>query len=126
MIRSASRIVPVWMLLGVLGASGCAKAQSPQLRAESADRSAGAPSAPAQEPIVALPHPALTKLGGDVSIADVTQRVLPSVVNISMTKITRMSAPNLPFFFGPFGGPEGMPREQEQHGLGSGVIVSKD
>jgi serine protease Do len=107
-----------------LGGVGCAKAQSPQLRAE-------LPTAPAAEapPLAVLPHPALTKLGGDVSIADVTERVLPSVVNISMTKVTRMSAPVLPFFgpFGPFG-PEGGggPREQQEHGLGSGVVVSKD
>jgi serine protease Do len=126
MIRRSIRFVPVWLLLGsaALAAGGCAKAQSAQLRPESAETPVAAAATP--PPLVALPHPALTKLGGDVSIADVTQRVLPSVVNISMTKVTRMSAPAMPFFFGPFGGPEGGPREQQEHGLGSGVIVSKD
>jgi serine protease Do len=106
-----------FMAVLAAGASGCAKASSPQLRAENAV----APVA-GETPITVLPHPALTKVGaGDVSIADIAERVLPSVVNISMTKVTRMSAPFLPFF-----GPQGGTEDRREQGMGSGVIVSKD
>jgi len=65
----------------------------------------------------------LTHTGAE-SIADITARVLPSVVNISMTKVTKMSGqgqlPFMPFF--------GNPGQEDRHeqGMGSGVIVSKD
>jgi serine protease Do len=64
----------------------------------------------------------LSRAGAE-SIADITERVLPSVVNISMTKVTKMSASPLPFM--PFFGPQGQEDRREQ-GMGSGVIVSKD
>ena len=64
----------------------------------------------------------LNRVGAE-SIADITERVLPSVVNISMTKVTKMSASPLPFM--PFFGPQGQEDRREQ-GMGSGVIVSKD
>jgi serine protease Do len=82
-----------------------------------------------------LPHPAFAYADsagkGAASIADIAERAMPSVVNISSTKIRRddaQSAPlmNDPFFrhfFGP-GGEE--PRERREQGLGSGVIVSAD
>ncbi|HET7542227.1 MAG TPA: DegQ family serine endoprotease [Polyangiaceae bacterium] len=73
-------------------------------------------------PVTVLPNPALTRVGAE-SIADITERVLPSVVNISMTKVTKMSASPLPFM--PFFGPQGQEDRREQ-GMGSGVIVSKD
>ncbi len=60
-------------------------------------------------------------------VADVAARVIPSVVNISSSKAITQQAPPLfndPFFRDLFGG--GVPREQIQKALGSGVIVSSD
>lgn len=79
------------------------------------------PASRAGAPVKPLPHPALLPSGA-ASIADVTERVLPSVVNISLTKVSRVRTPfPVPFFFGPEGG-----GEQRQQGVGSGVIVSAD
>src|SRR5690606_22584511 len=56
------------------------------------------------------------------SVADVAERVTPSVVSISISS-ERAAAPQLPFGFPfPFGAPPSGP--QKQKGLGSGVIVS--
>jgi len=82
---------------------------------------------PPRVPVTVLPTPAFAKTGaGALSIADVAERALPSVVNISLTKLSRIQAPHpVPFFFGPgFGGPEG--GERREQGMGSGVIVSAD
>ncbi len=49
-------------------------------------------------------------------MADIAERALPSVVNISLTKLSRMR--------GMF--PFGMPHEGRQEGQGSGVIISTD
>jgi serine protease Do len=65
-----------------------------------------------------LAHPALTQVGGSVSIADVAERVLPSVVTVATT-VRQRQPQGLPFFFGP-------PQERQGQGIGSGVIVSKD
>jgi serine protease Do len=80
------------------------------------------PASRAAAPVEVLPHPALTKLGAGASIADVTERVMPSVVNISLTKLSRVR-PTMPFpfFFGP---PDA--QERREQGMGSGVIVSAD
>jgi serine protease Do len=66
------------------------------------------------------------------SVADVAERVVPSVVSISATRMVR-AQPAHPFlreFFGDPGmGPgrgRGMPEEHQQQGLGSGVIVTRD
>jgi serine protease Do len=64
-------------------------------------------------------------LGADGTIADVTERALPSVVNVSTTTVvTRTTTPfeNDPFFDDFFGGRRG--RERYGQSLGSGVIVS--
>jgi serine protease Do len=81
---------------------------------------------PPRVPVTVLPAPAFAKTGtGSVSIADVAERALPSVVNISLTKLSRAQAPQMfPFFFGPGMGPEG--GERREQGMGSGVIVSSD
>jgi serine protease Do len=66
-----------------------------------------------------LAHPALTQVGGSVSIADVAERVLPSVVTVSTTVIQRQQQSMMfPFFGGP--------SERQAQGIGSGVIVSAD
>ncbi|HWZ89341.1 MAG TPA: DegQ family serine endoprotease [Polyangiaceae bacterium] len=106
-------------LVGILAAvsAGCTKAASSQIHPEIAAETGG-PSAP----VTVLPNPALTRVGAE-SIADIAERVLPSVVNISMTKVTKMSAPGMGFL--PFFGSQGQEDRHEQ-GMGSGVIVSKD
>ncbi len=75
-----------------------------------------------------LPHPAFalaSEAGGPqgVSIADIAERVTPSVVSVSSRRAARRAEEGAdPFFrfFGPRGG------KREQQGLGSGVIVSGD
>ena len=98
-----------------LGAFGCARsggAPHPEIAAETR----GTPS-----PVTVVPNPLLNRVGAE-SIADITERVLPSVVNISMTKVTKMSGGPLPFM--PFFAPQEQDRREQ--GMGSGVIVSKD
>jgi serine protease Do len=74
---------------------------------------------PGRSDVTVLGHPALTQVGagGAVSIADVAERVLPSVVTISTTVSQRQ-----PMMFPFFGGPT----ERQAQGMGSGVIVSTD
>lgn len=64
---------------------------------------------------------------GSFSLPDVVARVLPSVVSISSTRVSREVPSMFPFgdpFFHHFFGPENMrPREYKEHGLGSGVVV---
>jgi serine protease Do len=71
-----------------------------------------------------------------ISFAPVVKKVIPSVVNISTTKIVKVKIPDQfrrffedPFFkrfFGPFGNIPNTPKEHKEHALGSGVIISKD
>lgn len=65
--------------------------------------------------------PALTALGVDsgAGLADVVERVLPSVVSVASSRTAKQSSPFHYFFGQP-------PGEQKQEGLGSGVILSKD
>jgi serine protease Do len=67
------------------------------------------------------------------SYAPVLKNVLPSVVNISSSKVVKaspeMSLPMDPFFrqfFGEQGGPFNIPKERREKSLGSGVIVSPE
>jgi S1-C subfamily serine protease len=110
-------------LLAMLSASaaiGCERFAPPWLKRPRAAKLAPPPATP-------LPHPALTTIGGNATISDVVDRVLPSVVSIASTRTTRghtdfFDDPFLRRFFGPHA-------EQEpriERGLGSGVIVSKD
>src|SRR5262245_30929342 len=59
-------------------------------------------------------RPGLGQLAGNVSIADVAERVLPSVVTISTTVVQRQPAGMFPFFGGGGG-------ERQSQGVGSGV-----
>jgi serine protease Do len=109
---------PLLALATVAGvtALGCAKSSGalhPEIAAE---------ARPNATPVTVVPNPVLNRVGAE-SIADITERVLPSVVNISMTKVSKMSASPLPFM--PFFGPQG-PQDRREQGMGSGVIVSKD
>jgi len=60
-----------------------------------------------------------------LSYAPVVQRVTPSVVNVYAAKIVANRNPLMedPFFRRFFGGGGGMPQEQVQRSLGSGVII---
>ena len=113
--RLTSPLLALAVIAGV-AAAGCAKsggAPHPEIAAE---------TRASATPVTVVQNPALTRVGAE-SIADITERVLPSVVNISMTKVTKMSASPMPFM--PFFGPQGQEDRREQ-GMGSGVIVSKD
>ncbi|MEP7050739.1 MAG: DegQ family serine endoprotease [Pseudomonadota bacterium] len=111
------RLTNPLLLLAALAASsgGCAKSVNqmhPEIAAETGHAAA---------PVTVVANPALVRPGAE-SIADITERVLPSVVNISMTKVSKMSnqGGGFPFFMNP--GQE----DRREQGMGSGVIVSKD
>jgi serine protease Do len=69
-----------------------------------------------------------------VSFAPVVKKVAASVVSVNVTKHARppqglgpqFDDPSFRRFFGLPGGPEDMPPDQPQRGLGSGVIISED
>jgi serine protease Do len=109
----ASRSGIASIALLALLATGCARAMGPGEVSPEKRRSE----------VSVLAHPAFTQVGGApsaASIADVAERVMPSVVTIS-TKVTRQQAPSFMFpFFGP------APGQRESQGMGSGVIVSED
>ncbi len=76
-----------------------------------------------------LPHPAFAFAGPEssaASVADIAERVTPSVVSIALEReVKRSNHPLFPFPFMPPGfGPHGQPELQQ--GLGSGVIISAD
>ena len=84
-----------------------------------------------------LPHPAFAyadPAGKGASIADIAEKAAPSVVNVASSRTIRRVREGMPFFDDPFfrqffgpgmrGGPE--PEQRQEHGLGSGVIVSAD
>ncbi|HEX6764857.1 MAG TPA: DegQ family serine endoprotease [Polyangiaceae bacterium] len=82
---------------------------------------------PQAAPVTVLAHPALTQAGGAAAnIADIAEKATPSVVNVSLTKLSKVQGQMpFPFFFGPFGpGPD--QQERREQGMGSGVIVSSD
>ena len=98
--------------LALLAAAGCARGgalSKSEVRPE---------PGPNRQDVQVLAHPALTQVGGSVSIADVAERVLPSVVTVSTTVVQRQPAMLFPFF--------GAPNERQAQGIGSGVIVSTD
>jgi serine protease Do len=101
----------VSVLALALGAAGCARGgalSKNEVRPE-----------PGRGDVSVLAHPALTQVGGSVSIADVAERVLPSVVTVATTVMQRQAAPMFPFF-------GGGPSERQAQGIGSGVIISAD
>jgi serine protease Do len=92
-------------------ATGCARAGNHAGKTEVSPETS-------QRSVALVPQPALA---GAVSIADVAEKAMPSVVNISLTKVSR--GPGMQFF--PFFGPPDSEERREQ-GMGSGVIVSAD
>ncbi len=122
------------VVLGAFWPAACARGGAgPQTAAPSAQ-----PSLLGRAPVSFLPHPAFAYAQGTtatgVTISDIAERALPSVVNIASTRQRKLQAPSLPFggdpfrwFFGPGPGPgPGAPGPMEpDRGLGSGVIVSQ-
>jgi len=113
-------------------AAGCQRANASAAQPSNTGNNAPTQNPPAQ--LLPLPSPALARVNADgkgASIADVVEKVVPSVVSISSTRVTRMRQmpfedPFFRFFFGPGQGQgqgQGNPREQREQGLGSGVIV---
>ena len=79
------------------------------------------------------PSGSATGISFEDGFANVVSKALPAVVNISSTKTTKIAGgnPALPFLNDPFfrqffGRGFQMPREQREHSLGSGVIVTSD
>src|SRR6478752_5710789 len=102
----------VSVLALALGSAGCNRASAltkGEVRPE-----------PGRGDVTVLAHPALTQVGGSVSIADVAERVLPSVVTVATTVMQRQQPSMFPFFGG------GGQSERQAQGIGSGVIVSAD
>lgn len=85
-----------------------------------------------EKPMVSLPQ-ALALPTSSENLSDIAEKAVKSVVNIASVKIVKVQ-PLSPFFndpfFGQFFGEEfgsfGVPQEQRQRSLGSGVIVSND
>src|SRR3954452_21505589 len=77
--------------------------------------------------------PSVVPPGG--SYADMLEKVTPAIVSVYTTQVIKASEQQTPSvfsdpffqqFFGPGFGRQFKPRDQKEHGLGSGVIVSKD
>ncbi|MBN2194326.1 MAG: Do family serine endopeptidase [Polyangiaceae bacterium] len=124
MRRPSSRSVPGLVLVFSLGSVGgaCARTQPGAPVAVAATT----PSTPAPTPVPVLPHPVLDRVGGGAagSIADIAERVTPSVVSVSATKLVHMQGfpPGFGFPFGLF--PDFQGGERREPGLGSGVVVA--
>src|SRR5690606_39352489 len=98
-----------------------AAACSPPATNPPAKESDGAAPPAQAAPVQVLPSPALAQVQADgVSIADVVQKALPAVVNVSSSRVRQQRMPFHWFF-----GPQGAPQERREQGQGSGVIVSE-
>ncbi len=90
---------------------------------------------PAEIQVDRAPLDGLTEAGNPTSYADTLEKVRPAVVTVFSTKVIEEQMRRHPFADDPFfrrffGLPEergrDQPRYRRQHGLGSGVIVSRD
>jgi serine protease Do len=106
-------------LISLFAVGGCTRKPTAPNPASGTATPASAQAASAPKPLTVLPSPALARAGGSVEIADVVERVLPSVVSVWSTRVSHTPAG----FSGPFGFPQ-PPRELKQQGLGSGVVVA--
>jgi serine protease Do len=116
--RPGDRRLALLLLVG-LAAFGCAAARpAPTAPAHRQPGPAPATSAAAAAPL--LPHPGFgASMGGPATatIADIAERVTPSVVSVSSSKAQSAETPWWPFQ------PWGRPGGGKQQGLGSGVVV---
>ena len=132
-MRIMRNVAPPTLFVAMLClAAGCQRANAAAALPTNTGNNTPTQGPPAQ--LLPLPSPALARVNADgkgASIADVVEKVVPSVVSISSTRVTRMRQmpfedPFFRFFFGPGQGQgpgQGNPREQREQGLGSGVIV---
>jgi serine protease Do len=107
--------LPARALILALSASslaGCVRSPDASARPNGTPTATAKPS-PAAAPVAVLPSPALAR-AGNANIADVVQRVLPSVVSVWSSRVSRM-----PMGFFPGGS-----RDLHQEGLGSGVVIA--
>lgn len=113
------------VMLFAFGGTACAHDQAVEI-APNSSRHAPVHSALATPGAVAQPSLALAS--PQVNIADVVEHVMPTVVNISLSKVApaggHRGSRNDPFFR--FFGPGFRAPEQHASGMGSGVIVSGD
>src|SRR6187399_25252 len=117
--RSITSSLGVLAMLALATTAACTPpATNPPVKESPTAGSGQAASAPVQ----VLPSPALALAQAEgVSIADVVQKALPAVVNVSSSRVREASVP-FHWFFGPGNG--GPPGEQREQGQGSGVIIS--
>lgn len=105
--------------------AGCSRVQ-PAATVAAGPSAEPPPPASAPAPVTVLPRPVLESLdpGMGASIADVAERVTPSVVSVQATKVvtSRGLPPGFGFPFGPF--PGFGEQERRAPGLGSGVVVA--
>src|SRR6186713_3340300 len=107
--------------LAALALAGTAACTPPATNPPAKDSQDPAATTQASAPVQVLPSPALAQAQADgVSIADVVQKALPAVVNVSSSRVRRERVP-FHWFFGPG---SGGPQERREQGQGSGVIVS--
>jgi serine protease Do len=84
---------------------------------------------PVKEPLVSAQEVSILEQQNR-AFESIAKAVLPGIVNISTTQVIRTRPQQSPFFNDPFFqqffGPDfqGVPREQREHALGSGVIIS--
>ncbi|HEX9135410.1 MAG TPA: trypsin-like peptidase domain-containing protein, partial [Nitrospirota bacterium] len=85
--------------------------------------------APAKDPLVSAQDVSVLEQQNR-AFESIAKAVLPGIVNISTTQVIKTRPPMSPFFNDPFFqqffGPDfqGVPREQREHALGSGVVIS--
>jgi serine protease Do len=120
--------------LGIIAVAGCTRAE-PREEAREEAQPVVAPK-PVSEPGPAA-NPVFAQVAAGeaapTTLADVAERVVPAVVNISATRHVSggrggnrlMQDPLLREFFGQHGMPD-LPADREARSLGSGVIVSAD
>ena len=107
--------------LAALALASTAACTPPAAQPPPKDSQGSAPAGQAHAPVQVLPSPALAQAQADgVSIADVVQKALPAVVNVSSSRVRQMRVP-FHWFFGPG---DGAPQERREQGQGSGVIVA--
>jgi serine protease Do len=98
------------------------------------DLDQGIPVSVQEESAVKAPSTAIRLSDETISIADLAEKLAPTVVNIRVTKVERTAMPGFPTPEGPYGDfferyfgqmpDQRQPRKSE--GAGSGVVISKD
>lgn len=107
-------------VLALAALVGCANQATSAATSTPTSTPASAPAHSAAPKPTPLATPQFVRAGASGAIADVVEKVLPSVVSVSSSRTRK--APRVPW---QFFGPEGAPREFRQQGLGSGVVIDE-